>query len=175
MRSRRRAPVIEPALHAQLRAVPPARDGDVEYRPCAVRLRDGRRAERVYVIEEDTYIRQWGVYPDEDRGKSEVPLSDVMGIEESPFRLPVELATSLYRVGESGMGYYLFGLLLRDGRTIAVVTGDAVDFLPDGLTSGDVAKVVPAPPDGRERNVRGAAYSWCLFRLPDRGGGGTTP
>lgn len=171
MRSRRRAPVIAPTLHAQLHAVPPSRDDDVEYRPCAVRLRDGRHVERVFVIEEDTYLHHWGVYPDEDRGKSEVRLSDVMEIEDSPFRLPAEMATIVYSRGEAGMGYHLFGLRLRDGRTITVVTGDAVDFLPDGLTTADVEELIPVPPDGRERNISGAAYSWCLYRLPDPSGG----
>lgn len=137
----------------------------LEYRPCAVHLHDGRVIERVYVVEEDAYISTWGVYPSDDRGKEEVRLTDVARIDNSAYRLPPHVANELYRRGESGMGYYFFGLRTRDGRVIPIVTGGAVDFLPPGLRTEDVGVLVDVPrPDNWSDAQRGAPYAWCLFR-----------
>src|SRR5215218_6564247 len=91
----------------------------------------------VYVVDAERYIPAWGIWPEDDPAKDSVPVSDVQGIEESPYRLPAELANKLYDAGESGMGYAAFTLVLRDGRRLPYVTGNAVNFpaLPAGVTT----------------------------------------
>jgi hypothetical protein len=85
-------------------------------------------------------------------------------------RLPADLANKLYARGESGMGYMVFTIVLRDGRRLPRVTGNLVDFpaLPDGVTTSDIADVVPEGSDAfKDRHPRadeGAAPSvWCLY------------
>jgi hypothetical protein len=152
-------------LAAQLERVVPSRDGEIEYYPCRVALKDGSVQDRVYIVDADSYIRTWGVWPEDDPAKRSIPLDDVGEIEASPFRLPAALANRLYEAGESGMGYCLFTVEFRDGQRQACVTGNAVDFItfPRALTGADVVRVLPHA--GRvEDPVRGPAYGWCLFR-----------
>lgn len=160
---------ITPDLWVQLQGVAPSRDRDFEYRPCRVRLRTGEWRDRVYVVEAMPYIRYWGVWPWEDRGKHYVALEDVADIEESPTRMPRNLASRLYAAGESGMGYFIFKIVLADGRQVACLTGGAVEWvdLPAGIAAEDIAAVIPH--GGREEEARGeisrgAAYAWCLYR-----------
>lgn len=166
-KSLKKAPVISPDLLAQLRRVEPSTDGMMEYRPCLARLKDGRELDRVYVVEEDAYWSAWGVYPEDDRGKSSVNLGAVESIEESPSRLPVAIANRIYEAGESGMGYCMFRLVLRDGRALPCVTGNAVDFvnLPPGVTPDMVVDVRHERVDTRSQYCPAADYHWCLYRL----------
>ncbi|WP_022928309.1 hypothetical protein [Patulibacter americanus] len=162
---------LSPELRAQLERVPPSDDRGVAYRPCRVRLRSGAWRDYVYVLDADEYHRAWGVWPADDRAKREILVDDVVEIEESPHRLPAALASRIYAGGESGMGYTMFTVVLRDGRRLPRVVGNAVDFpvLPVGVTTDDVADVVR---EGREvfrhrspRPDEGAAhYAWCLYR-----------
>lgn len=158
-------------LREQLERVKPSSDGVAAYRPCRVRLASGELRDFVYVGDADAYIRAWGVWPEDDDAKSAVALDNVVAVEESPHRLPVDLANKLYEWGESGMGYTLFTVVLRDGRRLPRVTGNAVDFpaLPDGVTTHDIVDVLR---EGREvfrdrapRPDEGTApYAWCLYR-----------
>ena len=59
-------------------------DGDLTYWPCAARMKDGTVLGCVYVVPEGPYIKHWGVYPQQDRGKSYISLSDVDALAESP-------------------------------------------------------------------------------------------
>jgi hypothetical protein len=71
-------------------------------------------------------------------------------------RLPAKLANKLHMAGESGMGYLLFTLSLKSGEKLVYVTGNYLfDFLdlPDGVTSNDIADVVPH--EGREQACTG--------------------
>jgi hypothetical protein len=136
-----------------------------------VQLRSGAWRDYVYVLDADAYHRVWGVWPREDRAKRSVAVEDVVAIEESPHRLPAALATAQYAGGESGMGYTILTVVLRDGRRLPRVLGGAIDFpvLPVGITTDDVVDVVR---EGREvfrhRSPRPdegpAPYAWCLHR-----------
>jgi hypothetical protein len=86
--------------------------GTMEYRPCQVTLKNGETFDNVYVQEEQSYLKAWGVMPDADRGKKYLLIEDVIEIKESPYRLRPRLANKLYEAGESGMGYCLYKLVL---------------------------------------------------------------
>ena len=157
-------PVLPAHLVGQLARVPPSRDGDLEYRPCAATVEDGSEIECVYVVESEMYLQRWGVRPEEDPGKQWIPLARVRSLRESPYRLPAALADELYRAGESGMGYAAFTVEFSDGRRQAYVGGNAVDFIdpPAGLSAADARRVFPH--EGRhegQRRVR--PYHWCLY------------
>ena len=157
-------PPIPRKLYDELRRVPASRDGEMEYRPCAVTLDDGRELSCVYVVDHKPYIRVWGVYPEGDPGKRSVPITSVRRIVDSPNRLPAPLADELYRAGESGMGYTVFTVEFRDGSRQAYVTGNAVDFVdpPTGLRASDAVRVLPH--EGRERAKHESVdYYWCLY------------
>jgi hypothetical protein len=154
---------LSDSLKRQLDEVVPSKCGILEYFPCRVALRDGGVLDRVYVVSEAPYIAQWGVYPEQDRGKSSVRIEEVVFIEESPFRLPAEFAEQIYESGESGMGYQIFTVAFGDGTEQAYLTGNAVDFIeyPAGKGPADVVSV--APHAGRNsQSRRGPGYYWCL-------------
>ncbi len=170
--------VIRPELLSQLMNVEPSRDGDLEYRPCLVRLADGTALDRVYVVQAEPHIRLWGIWPEHDRGKRSLSIDEVVQIGESPSRLPARLVTKMYEAGESGMGYCRFVLILRDGRRLPYVTGGAVDFvdLPPGVTPDHVLDLLPH--EGAELHWEGPTadradasdwgeigYAWCLYRF----------
>jgi hypothetical protein len=159
----RRYPDLTGELWYQWESVPESHDQYLTYRPCRVTLDDGTVVDCVYIIQAQLYIKNWGVWPDPCRG--EIDLARVVRIEESPSRLPPEIADKIYAAGESGMGYCLFTLIFRDGTSKAVVTGNAVDFvrLPRGQTMSDIVDVKPHA--GRETADQAASlkYHWCLF------------
>lgn len=158
------APRLTPELAAQLARVPTSYDG-MHYAPCQVRLRSRETLPRVYVAEESEYLRHWGVAP-----RAAVALDDVESIEDSPFRLPAEFADAVYATGETGMGYFIFTVRLRDGRTIRFLTGDAIDFpdWPPGVDGRDVIEVLPYDRDAAQQppfdESRGYAHATvCLY------------
>jgi hypothetical protein len=161
----RRFPLLTETLARQLEAIPMS--GGL-YRPCSALLRNGAWVDSVYFAEAAPWYLQWGVWPDEDRGKRWIDVGDVVAVRESPNRLPPHLARVLYEAGESGMGYSVFILQFLDGSHAAYVTGNAVDFVdyPEGQSAATVTGVVPH--EGREdpqlRN--GPSYAWCLFSGP---------
>jgi hypothetical protein len=169
-------PPISEALHAQLQAVEPSIDfdGELAYRPCRVVMKDGAIHERVYVQEAREYIGPWGIWPDEDSAKAEISISEVAELGSSPHRIPAKLATKMYRAGESGMGYCVFMLVLRNGGRFPYVTGNAVDFvnLPEDVRPSDIVDLIPHQgvhelhPGGEwrdEAETQGAEYLWCLY------------
>jgi hypothetical protein len=150
-------------LAAQLACIEPSRDGRLEYRPCSVILLDCTVVQNVYIVDAQQYIDAWGVWPEDDPGKSCVSLEAVQSIAPSLSRLPAEVANELYRAGESGMGYTVFKLHFRDGTAEAYVTGSAVDFVsyPAGKSGKDIKRVEPH--GGRhEHPHRTPEYSWLL-------------
>jgi hypothetical protein len=162
-------------LGRQLRRVEPSNDEGFEYRPRQVRLLTGDRVDRVYVCDARMYIPRWGIWPWEDRGKSYIPITDITEIRSSPSRIPVRFANKMYRAGESGMGYCVFTLVLRDGGLLPYVTGNAVDFpnLPPGVSPSHIVDLLPHV--GREElhpgghrtedpHQQGAEYHWSLYR-----------
>lgn len=160
-----RYPSLPPTLKSQLDLITPSVDGDLKYYPCLVRLNDGAEVDRVYFVSEAPYITHWGVYPGQDRHKTEIMVSDVASLKESRSRLPPQFASELYRAGESGMGYTLFVVVFSDGTRQAFATGNAVDFIeyPEDKGPQDVTAVIPH--GGRNDNKRKSApsYRWCIY------------
>jgi hypothetical protein len=164
-----RYPKLPPHLVEQLRRVPPSGDRWITNYPCCVRLNDGTELDRVYLVAEIPFIKIWGLYPDQDRGKAEILVSDIASLMDSPTRLPGIFANELYRAGESGMGYSLFTVIFKsDNSSVqssqAYVTGGAVDFIdyPEGKGPTDVVRVLPHI--GREsKHLDGPKYYWCLY------------
>ena len=127
-------------------------------------LHDGQTLDRVYIVAEAPYIRMWGVYPEDDRGKKWIRIEDVASIAESPTRLPAKIANRLYEAGESGMGYTIFTVGFSDGTKQACAAGNAIDFIhyPENNGPKDVVSVKPHV--GRDRNpLPGPAYFWCIY------------
>src|SRR5262249_60903830 len=95
-------PPLPPHLRQSWQAIVPSRDGKLEYRPCSATLRDGSAVPCVYVMEAQSYIDVWGVWPEDDKGKQHISIGEVANLSESPFRLPPRFANELYRAGDSG-------------------------------------------------------------------------
>lgn len=151
-------------LQQQLERIEPSVDRDIRYYPCLVTLADGRIVDRVYVTAEAPYFRYWGVFPEDDAGKHSVPIENVRSISESPSRLPARFANQLYAEGESGMGYFAFGLAFKDGSECHYLLGNAIDFVsyPSGKGPNDIDRVVAHA--GRElEHAEEPPYYWCLY------------
>jgi hypothetical protein len=139
-----------------LGGIVPSGDDELWYFPCRVTLRDGRIFDTVYIEPEMPYLRWWGVYPEDDRGKRFVKIEDVVKVEDSPTRLPARFANQIYDHGESGMGYTIFTIVFSDGERQACITGKVVDFIryPNGKGPNDVSSVLPH--EGRNAQQVGA-------------------
>lgn len=161
----RRFPLLTEALAIQLSAIPQTDD---LYYPCIATLRDGAVLDCVYLAEARPWFRAWGVWPQEDAAKRFIDLNEVVALSDSPSRLPPRFANELYRSGESGMGYTIFTVRFRDGSSMAVSTGNAVDFVdfPPGQSPQTITAVFPHV--GRDDpGLRPAPhYRWCLFERP---------
>jgi hypothetical protein len=156
--------LLPEALKQSLGTIVPSRDGAIEYRPCVVTLRDGSVHPCVYLLEAQPYISAWGIWPDDDPGKTSVKVRDVISLAESPHRLPQRFANEIYRHRESGMGYTIFTLRFRDMTEQAYVGGNAIDFVPMplGKATSDIVAVLPH--HGRDAGkLELLPYSWCLF------------
>lgn len=152
------------SIREALASIVPSEDGDLKYHPCRVTLTDGRVLDTVYIEPEMPYLRLWGVYPENDRGKLSIRIEDVFKVDDSPTRLPARFANEIYKHGESGMGYTIFTVLFSDGERQACVSGNAVDFIryPNGKGPGDVAAVLPH--EGRNAQpVPAPEWYWCLY------------
>jgi hypothetical protein len=149
----------------QLLQVIPSNDQFIDYRPCQVTLKTGNIITNVYIQEEQSYLKVWGVMPDLDSNKKYILIEDIEEIKESPNRLRPDLATKLYKAGESGMGYCIFKLVFDNGQTLDIATGNAVDFvpIPNGLTTKNFKDVLPHQ-GSRQNFAKGLNYSWCLYK-----------
>jgi hypothetical protein len=164
-------PSLAGQLQQQLSKIPPSRDGGIEYRPCRVTLDDGTERDCVLLVNAADYIAYWGVWPEDDPYKRSVRIERVASIHESTRRLPARCANALYEAGETGMGYFVFTVVLGDGRRLPFVTGNVVDFpaLPPDVATTDVVEVLPhVGLDAFRHRVptasEGAAdYAWCLY------------
>ena len=159
------APSLPMGLADQLARVATSRDRLLEYAPCLVSLHSGEVLSRVYVVEESAFLEMWG----NDPNRPFLDVSEVASIEDSPVRLPPALANLIYKAGESGMGYSIFTVHLRDGRTVPFLTGNAVDF-PDWPAGIEPAEAVSVEPHvGRDQLREGDSggsslgYVWCLY------------
>lgn len=162
-------PRLTPDHRAQLERIDSSHDGHLEYKPCRATLRSGVVHDRVFVVAAQPYFSIWGVWPEEDSGKTSIPLNEVVAFTGSPFRLPAEFADRLYRQGPGLKDAFVFRILLRDGTILPVSTGSAVDFprLPDGATTMDIVGI-KEPASSRqveELTYHGSSpdYGWCLY------------
>ena len=159
-----RYPLLPDHIREALASITPTRGGSLSYYPCRVSLKDGSTLNTVYIEPEKPYLRCWGVYQENDRGKWSVRIEDVLSVEDSPTRLPAQFANEVYDAGESGMGFTIFTVEFADGRTQAYATGNAVDFIryPTGCGPEDVVAVKPH--QGRNANpVSAPQWFWCLY------------
>ena len=157
-----RYPKLPENLKQLLHQIEPSRCLFMNYLPCVVRIWSGSVIDRVYVQNEIPYIKVWGVYPEQDRGKSSIQIGEVVSLEESPSRLPALFATQLYQEGETGMGGHEFKVTFSDGATESYTGGNAVDFI--GYPAGKTGKDIVAVKSGRQKNARiRPSYFWCLY------------
>lgn len=142
------------------------------YRPCMVTLLDGTVLDRVYLAEAQPWFRHWGVWPEDDEGKQYLDLGDVAAIADSPTRLPAAVANALYTEGESGMGYTIFTVQFRDGSSVAVVTGGALDFIayPPGQSMETVVDALPHVGRNDPHLTHAPRYHWCLYEPVSKAG-----
>lgn len=135
-------------LREQLASVTPSVDhqscglAGIHYHPCRVRLHDGTCSDRVMVVEQVEFSKHWKIRPAQDHA---IKIEDVAEITDSPSRLPWRSAVTLYRVGETLMGGYQFGIRYQDGSTSYHTSGNVVDFpkLAAGKSFADIKHVVP--------------------------------
>ena len=62
---RRKYPALSANLAERLAPIPASHDGNMMYRPCAVRLRDGSELHCVYVVSADLHMRHWAFLPNQ--------------------------------------------------------------------------------------------------------------
>jgi hypothetical protein len=157
-------PKLNGELRCQLEVIEPSQDSGIAYKPCLVTLQDGRQIDNVYVVSAQQYSKYWGLPPKRARGKQFLQIQDIVKIDESPSRLPTDIANEIYQAGESRMGSYHFTLIFSDGSEQEYMTGDAVDFVPfpAGKTNADIVKVIPGFGVGEDVK-QGLKYYWCLF------------
>jgi hypothetical protein len=159
-----RYPSLPDHVREALTGIVPSGDDELYYFPCRVTLKDGRVLDTVYIEPEMPYLRSWGVYPEDDRGKRFVKIEDVVKVEDSPWRLPARFANQIHDHGESGMGYTIFTVIFSDGQRQACSTGNAIDFIryPNGKGPEDVMAVLPH--EGRSMQpVAAPDWYWCLY------------
>lgn len=161
---KRNYPLLRAELREQLQKIEPSNDGMMSYFPCMVALSTGEQIDCVYFAEADSYIKVWGIWPDDDKGKQFIKIENVASVHSSPSRLPVHLAQKMYKAGESGMGYCIFTLRFNDSSTQVYLSGNAVDFvsLPVGKTMADVVDLLPNK-GHNQKYMQAPKYHWCLF------------
>src|ERR1700733_4389764 len=79
-----------PHVREALKGIEPSLDGDLAYYPCRVVLKSGEACDTVYVVPEKPYIKHWGIYPENDRGKRWIKMEEIAEAEESPIRIPAQ-------------------------------------------------------------------------------------
>lgn len=152
-------------IREALEGLEPSGDGELVYHPCRATLKSGETLDTVYIVAEKPYLKCWGVYPEDDRGKRWIRIEDVAEVQDSPTRLPARFADEIYRNGESGMGYTIFTVVFTDGLRQACVTGNAVDFIRYPLDKGpkDVAAVIPHEGRRDDSLVKAPEWYWCIY------------
>ena len=152
-------------IQVALKSIEPSGDGELLYYPCHVVLTSGKVFDTVYIVPEKPYLKNWGVYPEDDPAKRWVRVEDVAQVQDSSSRLPARFANEIYRNGESGMGYTIFTVVFADGLRQACVTGNAVDFIryPHDKGPKDVVAVIPHEGRRDDSLVQSPEWYWCLY------------
>src|SRR5262249_16120140 len=115
--------------------------------PCSIELTDGRAFDLALAWEN----RRFG-----DAGDWVNP-QRIRRVSACLKRMPARLARVIHDAGESGMGYHIYVVQLRDGTSFVHVAGNLViDLvnLPAGYSSEDIVSV--RPHEGRERSCEEA-------------------
>lgn len=151
-------------LQRQLSNIEPSLVFGAKYYPCSVRTQKAQLLECVYFVEATSYFSYWGVWPEDDRMKRSISLSNVAFIASSNKRLPVKFAAQIYQAGESGMGYHTFSVNFRDGTKQSYTGGGNIDFIdyPNGLTGADIVSINAGVPSG-STPIQSPDYYWCLY------------
>ena len=154
-------PPLNVKLSEQLSEV---RQTDNLYFPCCATLVDGSEIDCVYLAEASRWFMQWGIWPDDDKGKQSLDLKRIESLRDSPSRLPAKFAEELYSAGESGMGYTIFTVEFSDGSKQAYHAGGAIDFVRYPPRQGSETVTTVYPHEGRTDNPVGVPdYFWCLY------------
>jgi hypothetical protein len=66
----------------KLHSIMPTVCGDLEYYPCAVKLKNDQVLVCLYLVREKPELKIWGVYPEDDRSKSWIHIADVKAIAQ---------------------------------------------------------------------------------------------
>lgn len=141
----KRVSAIPGPLFKKLLQVRPSfsRDG-YAYRPCQVTLNDGSVHPRAYVQDYEGWHREWLIEPFDptDPDWRWIDIDDVADIEESPFRLPPDVATAIWKLPEWGMGFTVFTLVTKDGSSYPYV-GSMGDYykLPENVSPQDIVGI----------------------------------
>lgn len=157
-------PELSNELLSQLEEIESSHVAGIDYKPCSVKFQDGRELDCVYFMSAQQYFTHWGLPPEKARGKQFLQIQDIVKINESPSRLPTDIANKIYQAGESRMGSYHFTLIFSDGSEQEYMTGDAVDFVPypAGKSNTDIVKVTSGFGSGEDVK-QGLKYFWCLY------------
>ncbi len=104
------------------------------------------------------------MYPEDDEGKGWIRIKNVAKVQDSPTLLPARIANEIYRHGESGMGFFIFTVIFKDGQRLAYGTGGAVDFIryPPGKGPADVNAGLPDEGRSDPNLVSPPKWYWCL-------------
>lgn len=134
------------------------------FRPWAVSAigLDGRNYPNVLVGNADDYYAIWGVWPRNDRGKTEIDILSVEYFHPSPNAMPVACLDKQV-ISEIGMGGNGFALEFEDGRILDCTTSNVSEFLklPEGYSVEKISDI-------HRYRIRGGTYVgtdflWCLY------------
>lgn len=133
------------------------------YYPCKVKLKNGQELDCVYLVELKTYIKTWGQYPDEKSGKKMISIDDVIDIEESPWRLPVDISKKIYKAGETGIGYGIATFIFKDGsKEVLINAHDFIEY-PFGKNKDDIINVLPNIGQKDPNLKNGLSFYYCIY------------
>ena len=137
-----------------------SKDFGLSYYPFSVMTNSGKKLDCVCFVNRDIFYEVWGDAP---KGRLFIDLKDVRDIFDSEYRLRVDLAQKIYDAGETGMGYFRFIAVMKDGKKFTYLTGGLVDFLepPPGYSIKDIVDVIPHKGD-RKNYYKDKDYYWCL-------------
>ncbi|MGD1000528.1 MAG: hypothetical protein ABSA67_07495 [Candidatus Brocadiia bacterium] len=147
--------IARPDFILQVEAIEPSNTGFLKNRPCRLILADGKAVERAICVEDHRgFSGKWWIHPE-----------CVARIEASRERMPANLASKLYVAGESGMGYQIFKVKMRDGTSYPFLTGNIVDFpdFPEGYSTDDVVEVYPHEGRYEFGLRRSRSFKWCFY------------
>ena len=61
-------------LTENLKKITPRKEGYLIYYPVKVTLKNNEVIDRVYIVEQNSYYKKWGIYPNEDKHKKEIKI-----------------------------------------------------------------------------------------------------